>query len=230
MSNNIKLGDCLSFLRSLEEDSVDFTFYDPPYNVGKDYGVYKDDLSPEEYREWMLELAGLARKVSRRGFAIFVSSDLNKLFFDILPDPRLIVIVKRAAGIIKDNISIQYFSLFVEGSPVVKCSDVWDDIRLPGEGFFFKEERFGGHPGQTSKALVKKVLKHFTKPGEILLDPFLGTGTSAIAALETGRYIWGSENNPPYFEIAETRIREFESQSSFIDIMEDKKPEQRSLL
>jgi DNA modification methylase len=215
MYKDIRLEDCLDLLRSLEDKSVEFAFYDPPYNVGKDYGVHKDNLGPDEYADWMEAVAGHVYRITRRGMAVFVSSQLNSLFFEFLPEARLIPIVKRAAGIVKDNIAMQYYSLFVVGTPLIKCSDVWEDIRLPGEGYFFKEERFG-HPGQTSMALVKKVLRHFTKPGDSVLDPFLGVGTSAIAALSMGRSIIGSENNPAYFEIMTKRIQDLEAQEIMI--------------
>ena len=45
--------DCIYGLRSLKDKSVDFAFIDPPYNVGKDYGEYKDNLPEKEYMEMM---------------------------------------------------------------------------------------------------------------------------------------------------------------------------------
>jgi site-specific DNA-methyltransferase (adenine-specific) len=46
------LGDCLSSLGQLEDNSVDFAFIDPPYNLGKTYNSYADDLSIQEYFSW----------------------------------------------------------------------------------------------------------------------------------------------------------------------------------
>lgn len=210
---NLHNGDSLPFLRSLESQSVDFTFYDPPYNVGKDYGVHKDSMSPEDYRQWMVDVASEARRLSRRGFAVYVGSKLTKLFFEIIPDAHLIPVHKRAIGAMDGNYFLQYHSLFVVGKPIIKCKDLWDDIRLPGEGYYFREERFD-HPGQTAQALVKKVLYHFTQVGDIVLDPFLGVGTSALVALSMERHIVGCEISPEYFSIAESRIKSAELQPS----------------
>lgn len=204
-------GDCLPFMRAMESQSVDFTFYDPPYNVGKDYGVHKDSMSPEDYKQWMIDIASEARRLSRHGFAVYVGSKLTKLFFEIIPDAHFIPVHKRAIGAMDGNYFLQYHSLFVVGKPVIKCKDLWDDIRLPGEGYYFREERFD-HPGQTAQALVKKVLYHFTVENDIVLDPFLGVGTSAIVALSMERQIVGCEISPVYFSIAESRVQSAVSQ------------------
>lgn len=208
---NLYNGDCLPFMRAMKSQSVDFTFYDPPYNVGKDYGVYKDNMPPEKYRQWMIDVASEARRVSRRGFAVYVGSKLTRLFFEIIPDAHLIPVHKRAIGAMDGGYFLQYHALFVVGKPIIPCKDLWDDIRLPGEGYYFREERFG-HPGQTAQALVKRVLRHFTAENDIVLDPFLGVGTSAVAALSMGRQIVGCEINPAYFEVAERRVRAIVSQ------------------
>jgi site-specific DNA-methyltransferase (adenine-specific) len=59
------LGDCLEKLRSLPDNSIDFAFADPPYNLGKNYNNYADDLSITEYFEWcdawISELARILR-------------------------------------------------------------------------------------------------------------------------------------------------------------------------
>ncbi len=59
--NKVVLGDCLEVLRGIPGDSVDFVFTDPPYNLGKKYQSYSDDLEIQEYfrwcDEWLSELA-----------------------------------------------------------------------------------------------------------------------------------------------------------------------------
>ncbi len=58
-------GDCLEHLRSLPDNSIDFAFIDPPYNLGKNYNNYADDLSIQEYftwcDEWINEIARILR-------------------------------------------------------------------------------------------------------------------------------------------------------------------------
>jgi len=45
-------NDCLEYMRGLASKSVDFVFYDPPYNAKRDYGIYQDNLGEQEYRQW----------------------------------------------------------------------------------------------------------------------------------------------------------------------------------
>lgn len=60
ISSNLLLGDCISNLKTIPENSVDFAFIDPPYNLGKKYNNYADDLSIKEYflwcDEWITEI------------------------------------------------------------------------------------------------------------------------------------------------------------------------------
>ena len=60
--NRILPGDCLERLREIPDDSVDFVFTDPPYNLGKKYAGYSDDLEIQEYFRWCDQwIAELAR-------------------------------------------------------------------------------------------------------------------------------------------------------------------------
>ncbi len=66
MSNvKLYLGDCLEVMRSLSDDSADLAFADPPFNVGKGYDGYDDDMPRSEYlawcKDWIRELYRLVR-------------------------------------------------------------------------------------------------------------------------------------------------------------------------
>ncbi len=64
------------------------------------------------------------------------------------------------------------------------------------------------HPTQKPVALFEYLIKTYTQPGEIVLDNCIGSGTTAIAALNTGRVFIGIEKEPKYVEIANKRIRQ----------------------
>jgi DNA modification methylase len=55
-------------------------------------------------------------------------------------------------------------------------------------------------------ALLKELLRDFTQPGDVVLDPFMGSGSLGVACLETGRRFVGIELNPDYFAAACQRI------------------------
>ncbi|WP_407314408.1 DNA-methyltransferase [Desulfosporosinus sp. SB140] len=65
------------------------------------------------------------------------------------------------------------------------------------------------HPTQKPVELCEYLIKTYTNPGEIVLDNCIGSGTTAIAALNTGRHFIGIEKEPKYVEIANNRIANF---------------------
>ena len=65
-----------------------------------------------------------------------------------------------------------------------------------------------GHPAQMPIQLAVDHIKTWSNAGDIVFDPFLGSGTTAIACLETGRRFIGCEINQEYFELAEQRIKD----------------------
>lgn len=83
------------------------------------------------------------------------------------------------------------------------CTDVWEFPRLAGT----HAERVPDVPTQIPLGLVERIVAATSDPGDLVLDPFCGSGTSGVAAARLGRRFVGVERNPEYIEIARTRIR-----------------------
>ena len=62
------------------------------------------------------------------------------------------------------------------------------------------------HPTQKPIALMEQIIECFTKPGDLILDPYMGAGSTLIAAVNLGRRAIGVELSPDYCEIAKGRI------------------------
>lgn len=58
------------------------------------------------------------------------------------------------------------------------------------------------HPTQKPVKVLKKLIETFTDPGDVVIDPCFGSGTTARAALETGRHFYGFEINKEYYRRA----------------------------
>ena len=72
------------------------------------------------------------------------------------------------------------------------------------------------HPTQKPMEIFTRLIKLSSKEGDVVIDPFLGSGTTAIAAKRLGRKYIGIENNEKFFKIAEERIsKEAEEQTLF---------------
>jgi len=211
MTVELILGDCLEVMRSMPDKSVDAVITDPPYNVGKDYGTYKDNLSPDDYKKWMGDIINESNRISKNGIAFYVGGKLTKLFFELIPEAHLTVVHKKAVGVMCGNYFMQYHCLFSTMKPQKKIKDLWDDIRLPGEGYYFRETRYN-HPGLTSLLLTNRIVESFTKQEELVLDPFLGTGTTGTSCVQKCRNFIGIEIDPGYLKLAERRIKDAQQQ------------------
>ncbi|MBO9377897.1 hypothetical protein GG804_14075 [Sphingomonas histidinilytica] len=73
-------------------------------------------------------------------------------------------------------------------------------------------ERHGEHPTEKPRRLMSEIIADFTKPGDLILDPFMGSGTTGVAAVMAGRRFVGIEMNERYFDIACKRIEDAQRQ------------------
>jgi len=208
--NTIVCGDCLTILKTMPDKCVDLIFYDPPYNIKKEYDGYNDDLSEPAYEAWMRDIARECERVSINGVVVYIGGKLTRLFGNIYPESHLIIVEKRAAGVFAGNYMLQYHSMYSTATPILKCKDLWNDVRLPGEGYFFKENRYD-HPGLTGLEFTQKIISTFTKEGDTVLDPFVGSGTTAVACIKTQRNYIGIEQSEKYCATARKRISETDS-------------------
>ena len=76
----------------------------------------------------------------------------------------------------------------------------------------------GLHPTQKPVALFEYLIKTYTNEGETVLDNCIGSGTTAIACLNTERNFIGFELNKEYFEIAQNRIEKRQNEISLLDV------------
>lgn len=81
-------------------------------------------------------------------------------------------------------------------------SNFWDDITIP----FWSMPENTDHPTQKSEKLLAKLLLASSDPGDLVFDPFLGSGTTSVTANKLGRHYCGIEQNPVYCALAEKRL------------------------
>ena len=84
-------------------------------------------------------------------------------------------------------------------------SDVWTDIHRIRHNV-----RRDEHPCQLPIPLLERIVLMSTDPGDVVLDPFLGTGTTAIAAKTLGRHFVGVELDPEYVKVADDKLEQVE--------------------
>lgn len=77
-----------------------------------------------------------------------------------------------------------------------------------------------GHPAPFPVELPYRLIQLYTYEGEIVLDPFMGSGQTAIAALKAGRHYVGYDTNEEYVKLAEMRIRSFSTKPSSLKLFD----------
>jgi len=95
----------------------------------------------------------------------------------------------------------------------VYVTDIWDDIRELTSGYFAGNEALRTktgervHKQQSPVALLLRIILTSTLPGDMILDPFAGTGTTLVVAKQLKRHAIGIEIDPNYVELIQERIR-----------------------
>ncbi|MDG4877633.1 DNA methyltransferase [Mesorhizobium sp. WSM4935] len=85
-------------------------------------------------------------------------------------------------------------------------------------------DRDGRHPTEKPLPLMQELVSLFSTPSDVVLDPFMGSGSTGVASVRTGRQFIGIEINAQYFEVACERIRKAYAQP---DMFVDRPPEPR---
>lgn len=203
--NQIQKREALDFLRSIPDKYCDI-FTDPPYNVGKDYGDMVDD-NRSDYVEWITEVLTECIRVSNV-LTVYVPKKWNRLYWNVLGDDfQEIILPFRPRGAIRHGFSNQFNKLLTNAKPPNgKVVNVWDNMPQPGLGVFFRENTYG-HPGYTSEAITNRAIRELCS-SDIICDPFMGTGTTAVCAIKNGKKYIGCELNDFFIDLATNRIQE----------------------
>jgi len=97
-----------------------------------------------------------------------------------------------------------------ESMPLTWCGEGWARWNSGGKRGVYthncNSNRHGGHPTEKPVSLMSELLADFTNPGDLILDPFMGSGTTLVACARMGRSGIGIELDPRYFDIACRRI------------------------
>jgi modification methylase len=236
--DRIVCGDCIEVMKQMPSGSIDLVVTSPPYNIknstgnglkdgrgGKwanaalqnGYSHYDDCMPHNEYVAWQRScIKEMLRLIPETG-AIFynhkwrVQNGLLQDRTDILDGfpLRQIIIWRRKGGF---NFNPGYFLptyevIYLVAKPEFKLAakanahgDVWE----------FTQELNNEHPAAYPVTLIERIIS--STNAKIVLDPFMGSGTTAIAALNLKRHFLGIEISPDYCDMANKRIRNHLSQ------------------
>jgi DNA modification methylase len=206
----LHLGDCLEILPTLGK--VDAVVTDPPYNFSTSQNGTKHELWADAVNSafWFAEV--LKKEIDlfdAHGGTIWqflnwkTSISLQKAAFDSgLKISSLLVWDKALLGLETKGLRPCYelCALILTGEARIcnrSLADIW---RVP-----WRSER-ANHPAEKPLELLKKIVMETT--GGVILDPFMGSGTTGVACVQLGKRFIGIEINEKYFNIACKRIKE----------------------
>ncbi len=198
---DLYLGDCREILPTLPK--VDAVVTDPPYGINEN-----------------------SRKVASRG-KLAAPRDYGDFDWDRAPPPAEVIEAIRGLSKWQVIFGGNYFDL-----PPTSCVLVWDKmgpandfadcelawtnlpkavrrIRYLWNGMIREEKDIPReHPTQKPLGVIRWAIEHIPPPASLILDPFMGSGTTGVAAVKLGRKFIGIEIEPKYFDIACKRISE----------------------
>lgn len=206
--NTIQNIDCLEGFRLLPDRSIDLIFTDPPYGLNKQ-GIKNDhnlslfySILPESQRV-LKDDAFFVTFFSTKFLPNIFENNPFKYFWNFVlycPSGRVISPI----GFTK------YMScvVFKKGNPkmIRKSKDIFIDT--PGN-MIEPDEGFINHPTPKPKTFIKEMLNLFSRESDVILDPFVGSGSTAVACKILKRNYIGFEIDNNYCKLSENRLDKF---------------------
>jgi len=210
--NKIYCMDCLEGLKLIPDNSVDLIVTDPPYNLNKDFE--NDNLSENEYLKFLTPILNEMARVIKPKHSVIIFFDSGQklsLFWKCLFKSNLHF--QKGCNFYKPNdCSIPHNRILRKSEVFYVCSKT-PELNHEGDKYIHdclignhtKKESWY-HPTVKNINVIREcVLSHSCK-GDLIIDTFMGSGTTAVACKQTGRNFIGFEINQEYVDITNKRL------------------------
>lgn len=221
--NRVIHGDCLEWLPQIEDESIDLLLTDPPYNVSMKSNFHTMGRKGVDFGEWdkgfnQSAWLDIASKKVKKGGSILIFNDYKNIgeMKNVLEENGFVIkellIWKKTNPMPRNRDRLYVTSIEVA---------LW---AVKGKGWTFNRQRetyengiFESpivhhskrlHPTQKPLSVIEEMIKIHTNENDVVLDCFLGSGTTAIACINTNRNFIGIEMDWDYYEIANERIKQ----------------------
>ena len=230
-------GDCLGVLSGLEDSSCDLILTDPPYNLGlfmkkrgtnigklraNHFAVASWDLL--DFTEWSKKMdcffAQAARILRKRGAVLMFMSIIKMETVKQLAEKHgfyyKTIGVWHKTNPMPRNMNLHFVNsteswiYLVNGATTGTFNnkgrivhDFYETAAVRGA-----ERKFGIHPTQKPLAMMEHFVSLLSNEGELVIDPFMGSGSTGVACKKLGRRFLGIDVSPEYCDIAKRRIFE----------------------
>ena len=208
MNNSVIQGDCTAVLKTLPGGSVDFVLTDPPYLVrytDRSGRTVRND-SGSNSASVLGAFAELYRVMKPNSLCVsFYGWNRVDAFFEawksagFTPVAHIVFSKQYASARRFVAYSHEAAYLLAKGRPNMPANPISDVLpwRYSGNRF---------HPTEKSVETLKPLIEAFTKPSDVVLDPFAGSGSSLVTAALSGRRYIGIELEAKYCQLAQRRL------------------------
>ena len=206
-------GDCIPELKKLPANSIDLVLTDPPYGDDQPYGRDQRTILGNEDPLVGLQALRECYRLLKRNSVAFMFLDIKHLpiircFFETYTRYSIkdwLVWDKRHIGMGRGYRKQHELILALEkGRPTyngLSFSNVIAESRV----------RTTEHPHKKPLALLSRLIEHTTKTGDLILDPFAGSGSTLVAAQQLGRKCIGIEREKEYVSISKARLADMQA-------------------
>ena len=212
--NTIQNMDCLKMMKQLPDNCIDCIVTDPPYNAGREYA--NDNLTEIEYYNFSNKWLSECKRITKDNLIVIIGVKYQKpitmwLFNNM--NYCWEFIWWKSNGMLNGKATFSKFEKVLwfsknQGTYFRQKPEYTDVWNIP----ITIKTNNNGHPTPKCIKGIIKIIKLLSKSNDIIFDPFLGSGTTAIACLETERRYIGCELDKGYFDIAQKRIDDYNKQ------------------
>jgi DNA modification methylase len=205
-TNKIYCTDAIKGLKQLDDESIDLVLTDPPYGLSKK-GITND----EDLRLYFQILPECYRVLKKDSFFItfFSTKFIPEVFKNNPFTYHWQIVLYCPNGSVRSSIGYTKFMsvfIFKKGNPEIKKQN--KDIFVDSPGRMVEPlEGFIDHPTPKPTKFIKEILEMFSKENDIILDPFIGSGSTALACKYLNRKFIGFELEKKYFNLANKRLK-----------------------
>ena len=207
-----------------EKKTERYTYHEKGNSVWKgfeiDYNSYGDDMPEDQYQAWMVEFLNECHRVIKPEGSIFFNHKprrhKNRCYLptDFISQSnaelyQLIIWDRRNSPNIRNDVLVpctEHIYWFCKKKPKVFRDAI--DPAFKSEVWVINPDRQKQHPAPFPPQLVENCIKLTTQEGDLVLDPFMGSGTTAIVAKNLNREWMGFDIDDKYIDLTEKRINQ----------------------
>lgn len=211
--------DCLEGMAALADDAIDVSFTSPPYNrIRNDVYDHYDDTK-SDYYDFLVQVTDEMIRVTKKDVIVnlqmtyFNKEDICNYIGNYSKQMKGIVIWQKTnpqpnTNKRDDSYSItnswEYFFVLGKDNTDFRANHRIKNIISTS----VNDMHFASHHAVMKKEVCEFFIENFTKEGDVVLDPFMGCGTTAVCCMERGRKFIGFEIIQEYCDIAYKRIQQ----------------------